>query len=37
METIIRAGSTISNIKPSDIAIPSFTILNSYCKNIKIK
>lgn len=28
---------TISNIKPSDITIPSFTIPDSYFKNIKIK
>ena len=28
---------TISNIKPSDITIPSFTIPDSDCKNIKIK
>lgn len=28
---------TISNIKPSDITIPSFTIPGSYFKNIKIK
>lgn len=28
---------TIANIKPSDITIPSFTIPDSYFKNIKIK
>lgn len=28
---------TISNIKPSDITIPSFTIPDSYFTNIKIK
>ena len=37
METIIRAGSTIANIKPSDITIPNFTIPDSYFQNIKIK
>ena len=28
---------TISNIKPSDITIPNFTIPDSYFKNIKVK
>lgn len=28
---------TIANIKPSDITVPSFTIPDSYFRNIKIK